>query len=73
MIRDGSTMIKTFRRKTTFVDRVAEALGRKPKHSGPTMRSGLVTLGSVAGVAAASAVVSAIRARQDQGDQDDRE
>ncbi|GAA1728567.1 hypothetical protein GCM10009809_25180 [Isoptericola hypogeus] len=68
-------MIKLFRRKT-FLDRVAEALGGRPKRSGDTaVKSGLIALGSVAGVTAASAVASAVRKRQDQegqGDQDDR-
>lgn len=65
----------TWWRKKTFVDRVAEALGRRPKRSGGTaVRSGLIALGSVAGVTAASAVASAIRTRQDSdgGGQDDR-
>lgn len=63
----------TWWRKKTFADRVAEALGRRTRRSGGTaMRSGLIALGSVAGVTAASAVASAIRTRQDQEAQDDR-
>jgi len=57
-----------FRRKT-FLDRAREALGLQKKRSGPDMvRSGLVTLGSLAAVTAASAAVSAIRTRQQGGD-----
>ena len=56
----------TWWRRKTFADRVAEALGRRPKRSGSTaVRSGLIALGSVAGVTAASAVASAIRSRQE--------
>jgi len=66
----------TWWRRKTFVDRVAEALGRRPRRSGsPALRGGLVALGAAAGVTAASAAVSAIRSRQDRSGeegQDDR-
>ncbi len=68
-------MVALFRKKS-FVDRIGEALGRKPRRSGGTaVRSGLIALGSAAGLTALSAVVSAVRDRQDQESaegQDDR-
>jgi|GEM_PF-1785943 len=65
-------MITLFRKKT-FLEKVAAALGRKPRRSSSTAtRSGLIALGSVAGITAASAVVSALRDRQDQESHDDR-
>jgi len=65
-------MIRLFRKKT-FLERVVEAVGRKrPRVSGTARRSGLIALGSAAGLTAASAAVSAIRDRRDQGGDDDR-
>lgn len=59
--------------RKSFVDRVGKMLGRKPRRSRRNAtRSGLVSLGAVAGVTALSAVVSAIRQRQDEGGRDDR-
>jgi len=55
-------------RKKTFLDRARDALGRpRKKHRTTAVRSGLVTLGSVAAVTAASAAVSAVRARMAPG------
>ncbi|GED11666.1 hypothetical protein [Cellulosimicrobium cellulans] len=65
-------MITLFRRKT-FLDRVRESLGHQRKRPGSgAVRPALVTLGSLAAVTAASAAVSAIRTRQEQGAHDDR-
>ena len=58
--------------KKTIIDRLGEAVGLKPKRSSPALRSGLVAAGGVAGLALASAVVSALRDRQSDGESDAR-
>jgi hypothetical protein len=65
---DGSIMIKLFGKKT-FIDRLGEAVGLKPKHSATALRSGLAAAGAAAGLAVVSAVVSALRDRQSDGTQ----
>ena len=56
-------------RKKSLIQQLTEAVGRKPKSSGPmTVRSGLISVGSVVGLAALSAVVSAIRERREYQD-----
>ncbi|GAA1971886.1 hypothetical protein GCM10009718_04540 [Isoptericola halotolerans] len=61
-------------RKKSLVRRATEALGGGSKRSGSTaVRTGLVSLGTVAGVTALSAAVSAIRDRQDAHDQEDQD
>ncbi|ANC31924.1 hypothetical protein [Isoptericola dokdonensis] len=64
-------MIGPFRKKTVAT-RIGEAFGRRPRHPGTAVRSGLVALGTAAGVVAASAAASAIRERRQEGDQGDQ-
>jgi hypothetical protein len=66
-------MRNPFRRRT-WIEKVGGALGLAPRRSPATttgVRAGLVALGSLAAVTAASAAVSAVRQHQDEGDQDD--
>ena len=58
--------------KKTIIDRLGEAVGLKPKHSSTTVRSGLAAAGAAAGLAIVSAVVSAFRDRQSDGERDVR-
>ena len=58
--------------KKTIIDRLGEAVGLKPKRSSTAMRSGLVAAGAVAGLAVVSAVVSALRDRESDGERDAR-
>jgi crotonobetainyl-CoA:carnitine CoA-transferase CaiB-like acyl-CoA transferase len=56
--------------KKTIIDRLGEAVGRKPKRSSTALRSGFAAAGAAAGLAIASAVVSAVRERQSDGKND---
>ncbi|WP_454728641.1 hypothetical protein [Cellulosimicrobium protaetiae] len=61
-------------RKKSFLDRVKESLRHQQKRVGTgAVRTGLITLGSVAAVTAASAAVSAVRSRQGSDDGDARQ
>ena len=62
-------MNKLFGQKT-IIDRLGEAVGLKPKRSSTALRSGFAAAGAVAGLAIASAVVSAVRERQSGGKND---
>lgn len=64
-------MNKLFRRKT-MIDRLGEAVGVKPKYVTTALRSGVVAAGAAVGLAAVSAVVSAVRERQSDGERDAR-
>jgi crotonobetainyl-CoA:carnitine CoA-transferase CaiB-like acyl-CoA transferase len=63
-------MTKLFGKKT-IIDRLGEAVGRKPKRSNTAVRSGLAAAGAAAGLAAVSAVVSSLRDRHSNGKPDD--
>jgi crotonobetainyl-CoA:carnitine CoA-transferase CaiB-like acyl-CoA transferase len=56
--------------KKTMIDRLGAAVGLKPKRSSTAVRSGLAAVGATAGLAAVSAVVSALRDRQSDGKRD---
>jgi hypothetical protein len=62
-------MNKLFRRKT-MIDRLGDAVGLKPKYLTTALRSGVAAAGAAVGLAAVSAVVSAIRERQSDGERD---
>jgi hypothetical protein len=64
-------MIGPFRKKSVAT-RIGEAFGRRSPHPGTAVRSGLVALGTVVGVAAVSAVASAVRERRQEGGQGDQ-
>ena len=64
-------MNNLFGRKT-MIERLGEAVGLKPKHSNTALKSGVAAVGVAAGLAAVSAVVSAIRERQSEGERDAR-
>jgi hypothetical protein len=64
-------MNKLFSKKTK-IDRLGEALGLKPKRSGTAVKSGLAAASAAAGLAVVSAVVSALRERQSDGERDAR-
>jgi hypothetical protein len=56
--------------KKTVIDRLAEAVGLKPKRSSTARKSGFAAAGAAAGLAVVSAVVSALRDRQSDGKRD---
>lgn len=58
--------------KKTIIDRLAEAVGLKPKRSSTALRSGVAAAGAAAGLAVVSAVISAVRDRQTDGKRDAR-
>jgi hypothetical protein len=64
-------MSKLFGKKT-FIDRLAEAVGLKPKRPSTALKSGLAAAGGFAGLAAMSAVLSALRDRHGDGERDAR-
>ncbi|WP_418277793.1 hypothetical protein ACNHYB_07420 [Isoptericola jiangsuensis] len=63
-------MRNPFRRKT-LLDRIGGAVGLGPGRAGTSARTGLVAVGAVVAVTAASAVVSAVRERRVEADHDD--
>lgn len=58
--------------KKSIIDRAKAAVGLKSKRSSSARTSGLITAGGVAGLAIVSAVISALRDRQDNGGSDAR-
>ena len=58
--------------KKTIIDRLGEAVGLKSKQTTTVVRSGLAAAGAAAGLAVLSAVVSALRDRQSEGNRDGR-
>lgn len=58
--------------KKTVIDRLGEAIGLKPKGSSTALKSGLAAAGVAAGLVVASAVASARRERQSDGERDAR-
>jgi hypothetical protein len=64
-------MTKLFGKKTV-IDRLGEAVGLKPKRSNTALKSGVAAAGGLAGLAVVSAVVSALRDRQSDGNRNAR-
>ena len=64
-------MSKLFGKKT-IIDRLGEAVGLKQKRSSTAVKSGVAAAGGVAGLAVVSAIVSALRDPQSDGERDAR-
>lgn len=58
--------------KKSIIDRLRAAVGLKSKRSSSARTSGLITAAGVAGLAIASAVISGLRERQNNGGSDAR-